>query len=114
MICDRCYHKNVCWLNDRLRINGCTFSKDKSRIVELPCKIGDNLYFPWVYGGTSGIAILEVISFRMYAQGKMLAFIKDPQSDMPIPNCFYEEEFGKIVFLTREEAEDALREGWEK
>lgn len=87
----------------------CKGFKDKSRIVELPCKVGDTLYYPWVYDGTSGIAMLEVFSFGMYVQGRVLTFIEDPESDMPIPNYFREEDFGKTVFLTREEAEEALR-----
>lgn len=75
-----------------------------------PCKVGDDLFYPWVYGGTSGIAILEADSIKVYVEGRSLVFIKNPESDMPRPSYFCEEDFGKTVFLSREEAEKALAE----
>ena len=72
------------------------------------------MYYPWVYGGTSGVAMLEVFSFKIYVQGRVLAVVKDPESDLEMPKQFHLEDFGKTVFLTREEAEEALRKEVQK
>ena len=116
MTCKDCIHYDVCLLGACVEgVTGtCLNYKDKSRIVELPCKVGDTLYYPWAYDGTSGIAMLEVASFGVYWGNEWLAFIEDPESDMPMPNCFSEEDFGKTVFLTREEAKEALRKAAQK
>lgn len=79
-------------------------------LIELPCNIDDTLYYPWIYDGTSGIAILEVSNIKIYVQGRCLVFYKDAESDMPMPNFFTIEDFGKTVFLTKEGAERALKE----
>lgn len=79
-------------------------------VVVPPCKIGDTLYYPWSYDGISGITILEVSCIKIYVQGRCLVFYTDVESDMPMPNCFTIEDFGKTVFLTREEAEKFLEE----
>ena len=124
MTCKDCYHHDACktWINHGETLysdytystEDCPFYKDKSRIVELPCKVGDILYYPWVYGGTSGVAMLEVFSFKIYVQGRVLAVVKDPESDLEMPKQFHLEDFGKTVFLTREEAEEALRKEVQK
>ena len=45
MTCKDCIHYNVCGLNEYKDFNEiCSFFKDKSRIVELPCKIGDKVH----------------------------------------------------------------------
>lgn len=80
-------------------------------VIVPPCKVGDTLFYPWVYGGTSGIAILEADAIRVYVAGRSLVYVKNPESDMPMPSYFREDDFGKTVFLTREEAEKALAEG---
>lgn len=79
-------------------------------VIVPPCKVGDDLYYPWVYGGTSGIAILEADAIKSYVQGRSMVFFKNPESDMRMQSYFREEDFGRIVFLTREEAEKALAE----
>lgn len=109
--CNDCLHYSVCPYKNNLDTTlatRCDNFTDISEWVHLPCKVGDNIYFPWIYGGTLGVAILEVYSIKMYVQGKPLVFIKDPESDMAIPNAFAVDDFGKAVFLTREEAEKAL------
>lgn len=82
---------------------------DNGVIVPL-CKVGDYLFYPWVYGGISGIAILEVDAIKVYVEGRSLVFFKNPESDMPMLSYFREEDFGRTVFFTREEAEKALAE----
>ena len=89
------------YLADYLLANG---------VIVPPCQIDDTLYYPWFYDDTSGIAILEVSCIKTYVQGRCLVFYTDVESDMPMPNCFTIEDFGKTVFLTKEDAEAKLKE----
>ena len=86
------------------------YNVPKEQIIVPPCKVGDTLYYPWIYGGTSGIALLEVSCIKIYVQGRCLVSYNDVESDMPMPSRFTIEDFGKTVFLTKEEAEEKLRE----
>lgn len=92
---------NIEALADYLLANG---------VIVPPCNVGDTLYYPWVYDGISGIAILEVSMVHFYRQGISLVFYDDVQSDMPMPSAFLFDDFGKTVFLTKEEAEAKLKE----
>ena len=83
---------------------------DDGRLVVLPCKVGDTVYCPWAYDENKEIAFTEVESIKIYVNGRPLAFVEDWEIDMPMPTAFYPENFGKTVFLTREEAEKALKE----
>lgn len=96
-------HENCFWsverIADYLLANG---------VIVPPCNVGDYLYYPWHYADTSGVAILEVGKFVI--KGEILVFIIDPESDMPMPCWFGMDDFGKTVFLTPEDAEQALKE----
>ena len=75
-----------------------------------PCKVGDTVYYPWIYDGQCGVAFNKVESIKIYVNGLPLVIVEDWGSDMPMPISFCNEDFGKTVFLTREDAEKALRE----
>jgi len=72
----------------------------EGRLIVLPCKVGDTVY--WI----KGKAILEVYIqwFETNAYGWCACGTYPP---MAIPT-FRFADFGKTVFLTREEAEEAL------
>ena len=121
MACKDCIHYEPCrdtYYNDeeQTRIpfgffeqggidKACAFFKDKSKFIELPCKVGDILYVPtrnfiseyridYFHLGKYGIcystSVIEGISTRLFTDSI--------------------ENIGKTVFLTKEEAEQALRE----
>lgn len=77
--------------------------KDKSEWVHLPCKVGDTIYFDTYRRGENmgvqphKVAKVEVVVSTERQFGSVGAEIPDWQ-------------FGKTVFLTREEAERALGE----
>lgn len=75
-----------------------------------PCKVGDTVYYPWIYDGQCGVAFNKVESIKIYVNGLPLVIVEDWGSDMPMPISFCNEDFGKTVFLTREDAEKALGE----
>lgn len=69
------------------------------RVVVLPCKAGDTVYFA-LLGRIIEKQVFSIVSFsnstRIYCDGTS--------------ECFRPEDIGKTVFLTREEAERALME----
>ena len=92
--CKDCLHDEACeiYAGD-LGENGaekCVCFKDRNRFVELPCKVGDTVY------QTDGIRIYE---------NKIERIIFDTNNI-----GFDETSIGKSIFLTREEAERALKE----
>ena len=92
--CKDCMHEKVCdYFGGDLNEEGaenCVCFKDRNRFVDLPCKVGDTVY------QTDGIRIYE---------NKIERIIFDTNNI-----GFDETSIGKSIFLTREEAEKALKE----
>lgn len=92
--CKDCMHEKVCnFFEGDLNEEGaekCVYFKDRNRFVDLPCKVGDTVY------QTDGIRIYE---------NKIERIIFDTNNI-----GFDETSIGKSIFLTREEAEQALKE----
>lgn len=116
MTCKDCYHNDVCSKKDgttnfygkEYACNDvekrCQNFKDKSRIVELPCDVGDKIYCDGKY-------------FADDCEGKVMKFIVgDVKTNVytyhrgEIDMIFRFSDFGKKVFLTREEAEKSIKE----
>lgn len=83
--------------------NKCVNFKDKTRFVELPCKVGDTVYYVFA----NKIFEKRVTQYReilrkseMVNKWYCVNFSKN--------ETFEDEDIGKTVFLTREEAEKAL------
>lgn len=95
--CKDCMHEEVCNIfSGDLNEDGaekCVCFKDRSRFVELPCKVGDTVF---VVNGFKEIDELEV---DYYVAGKNVISVG------MVDDGEYEVE---TVFLTREEAERAL------
>ncbi len=116
--CKRCEHKKVCdnytanlcnscyWNKDVIKPSNdeCPFFKDKNKIIELPCKVGDSVYY---YSPTLNDILeheVKKIDIRCFADAKIITFGTE------VFGCFGLSDFGKTVFLTREEAEKVLKE----
>ena len=104
--CKDCIHYVVC---DRCPQNDCEVYAPKSRFIELPCAVGDTVY--WVTklcdeNGRQESAIHEgtIISFSLQNDG--LWFYCRYKYGLTFWHKI--EYFGKTVFLTKEEAEKAL------
>lgn len=134
--CNDCYHCEVC----HRRINGidflpitdgkinyrsimlrecndvenhCEYFKDKSTTLDLPCKVGDEVYY---LGGhyerhKTKVYVNEVIKgivdhITIGQKGVPQIDICDDENEWTTFDCV--DDFGKIVFLTKEEAEKAL------
>ena len=137
MTCKDCYHEFVCSLNrDLTRKAICACFKDKSRIVKLPCKIGDTVYVitekhPCYACKCCGdfchkdchikdkqkLVVKEAKVFYFLFQERSNEIQVEVEGTKHLVMHFLHftiEDFGKTVFLTREEAEKALRKEREK
>lgn len=118
--CKDCMHEEVCNIfSGDLNEDGaekCVCFKDRNRFVELPCGVGDTLYMLNRNKSNIQEMTLDKPDIRCHC-------VKDDEFSccMPICNdkengiCAYRfhfdlSEIGKTVFLTREEAEKALKE----
>ena len=82
----------------------CKHFKDRSRFVELPYKLGDSIYEPKRHQITEyQIARIVFYDFGLRME---LRLMKGLLFRVEIK----QEDIGKVVFLTREEAEQALKE----
>ena len=86
----------------------CDHFKDRSRFVELPCMVGDTVY---VLKGEH-IEFAHVIAIYLDSSGGMfdLKIFKEIAINFYISKYNTFENIGKTVFLTLEEAEQALKE----
>ena len=124
--CKDCLHYEAC--TDMLENLGYTVDGDgcgtdkrckcftaRSEWMHLPCKVGDTVYY------TSGKYYNDIIKCRVVAieQNEKEMIIKTQSWDK-LPNIsllqrhdrwFRKDDFFKTVFLTREEAEKALKGG---
>lgn len=85
-----------------------------NKAVELPCKIGDKVYMPWVYDGISGIAEITAMSITIF-DGEFICDTDLASDDINFKQeysygQFRDFDFGTKVFTTREAAEARLAE----
>lgn len=121
--CKDCVHVEVCKFKDLpaplsdsyIRESECIEKrcgdfKDRSRFVELPCRVGDKVYFNNVH-----LRYARVIAIYIDASGGM--FDLDITTNIAtatgyehfINKDYTFEDIGRRLFLTREEAEQALK-----
>jgi hypothetical protein len=93
--CENCIHNDVCDHN-KYGWENCNNYKDKSLCVELPCKVGDTVYW-YNMGG-------EIVEAKIKMVGFAVRHSKGFEYDVPF------DVFGKTVFLTKEEAEQKINE----
>lgn len=106
--CKNCIHGCIC---GRVCMNepyGCGDFKDKSKILELPCKPGDVLYVVEYdaddnksYPDTVKCDNIEIHDYGISVYCKNIYGNYD---------TYVPEDFGEVIFLTRSEAERALEE----
>lgn len=91
------------------RLRELALADKDGRVMVLPCKVGDTV---WIIGSVRGLYSAKVRTFfcghTSGARGSDgdsgIEMIRTTECDIPFRN------FGKTVFLTREEAEEKLKE----
>ena len=115
--CKDCIHQTACF--DWCRGFGeeaelCEHFSDKAEWVHLPCKAGDTIFLPWEWNRENGIARITVLRVVLTEDESYIEtdFDSDDYDYFMKYNCglFWFEDFGKIVFAIKEEAEKALAE----
>ncbi|WP_124098345.1 hypothetical protein [Ruminococcus sp. Marseille-P6503] len=97
MTCNDCIHCEVCNHKDKI----CDLYKDKSFIAELPCKVGDTVYF-----------IKAAFSYFQDPKPEKVRKIELYDDEIMIrtqSRTFKGTAIGDIVFLNKESAEEALK-----
>ena len=113
MTCKDCVHYEVC---EALEQNGisrihpslCGCFKDKSKFIELPCKVGDKVWFikfMWNYAKQPISAM--VCGIKTFSSSGTFTFTALTYENN-VSRSFINQDIGKTVFLTKEEAEQAL------
>ena len=112
MLCKDCVHYEVCkdyvesaldglqYNDSQMNGDDCEFFKDRSRFVELPCKVGDLIYIIKKARGLS-VRGAKVNSITITESGKIQV------------SCYRSSFIGlwsDDAFATKEEAEQALKE----
>lgn len=82
--------------------------EEQGRLIKLPCKVGDTVFY------INGTLILEyeIVSFSIDRTGAWLMYGEHyvDENDRTYSYNFETDKIGKTVFLTREEAEEKLKE----
>ena len=83
-------------------------------VIVPPCKVGEMIYLPWKFDGVKSIACLTVthIIFDREHNFVKTDFHTDDEAYYDKYKCgSYEfEDFGKTLFLTKDQAEQKLKE----
>ena len=83
--------------------------EEQGRLVKLPCKVGNTVYVISM-GKIISLVVEEISTF--YVKNEKIINVKCKNAD--IFRNYIEREFGRVVFLTKEEAEAKLKELWKE
>ena len=126
--CKDCYHQKACqsmleaqgycvsenFIGDATR---CDTFKDKSLVLDLPCKVGEIVYHINTFSSRNPIIKEVEVDALHITSGKnkrghnkpSYVLVRDIMMQS-LSTRIYFEEFGKTLFLTKESAEQALKE----
>lgn len=82
--------------------------EEQGKLLKLTCAVGDTVYVILPHDSHLTIAQINKIEVKRTIYGKICYFI-EPVSYRGHLYRYFENDFGKTVFLTREEAEAALK-----
>lgn len=102
--CNNCIYREIC-PGYHVTMPDCKLYKDEALFLELPCKVGDTVwYHKIIMDGKSSVVIehSEVKQISINSHGAWLVIEYCHTLDV--------EDIGKTVFLTHEEAQQALKE----
>lgn len=112
MKCEHCYHGKVCKGSGvEIVADECEHFRDAKKVIELPCKVGDTVYFIkscFFYAKSSMQGTVCMI--RTFSESNTFTFGVIMESSSQ-ERSFTNFDIGKTVFLTPEAAQKALEEG---
>lgn len=115
MKCENCIHTKPCGEYQQkflshlknLKVTDCPYYKDKDKVIELPCKVGDTVYGIFA----KEVYPKEITRFEINPYTKPQLWIGTKFDFASESINRWDLAIGKTVFLTRKEAEKALKEG---
>ena len=95
---------------EQLKAENAALRERLEKTVELKVKVGDTIYMPWVWHGSSGIAGIIVREIQIVDGGVKHYITSFTTDDLAYAahykfGKFQEDYFGKMVFNTREAEE---------
>lgn len=86
--------------------------EEQGLLIRLPCKVGERLFAIWNANGHWHIVPVDVkeISIGIYMETKMIQVKVEQISSRGRLFNFYNNDFGEVIFRSREEAEKKLKE----
>ena len=122
MTCEDCLYYNFCanqygdtdYFDDEDIVSDvrqyCNQAEDKTKYIKLPCKVGDTVYFiKSAFSYAKAPMKGTVIGFKTFEKDLTLTFTVTMQGSLQTRH-FTERDLEKTVFITQEEAEQALKE----
>lgn len=82
--------------------------EEQGKLLKLPCAVGDGFYCLWRNKGQNPIQKMQVKKIEIHER-KGIVIQMEFVGNRGCLFRFYEDDFGKTVFLTKEEAEAALK-----
>ncbi len=83
--------------------------EEQGKLLELPCAVGDRSFVVWQKKGQNPIRKMELKKIEIH-ESKRKVYQMEFTGNKGCWFKFHDDDFGKTVFLTREEAESALEE----
>ena len=103
--CKVCYRTQVEGIPECTEVRDCEHFKDSNKFVELPCKVGDKVYYFFSDSNYKKYEVCKIVGFHI--DKYRTAF----KIELCGYKCLVDTEFlGEKIFLTREEDEQALKE----
>ena len=114
MTCQDCVHYEVCLVwNGYKQMEAtlfCGHFKDKSKFIELPCKVGDTVWFiKFAFSYAKRPIPVMICGMKTFSNNGAFTFMALTVENN-INRNFTNYDIGRTVFLTKEEAEQALKE----
>lgn len=86
-----------------------------SILVEMPCKVGQTIYYHFQFSNKSILPFTRKAKVKkIYCSNNKMKFVVDAEltdaKEKGVMKSFDFDDFGKTVFLTREDAEKKLEE----
>ena len=112
--CKDCVHYKLCGVFGYVSpVESCGFYTDRSRFVELPCKVGDTVYIydPDLIYNPSVVEKAKVLLIQIHSKDDIRIFLCDEHCDKFWITL---DTFIKGVKFNKEEAEQALNKTGDK
>ena len=106
--CDHCWHLGII----REKLARLEDLEEQGRLIELPCKIGDTVYYINTHNRLSLFknTVYEAKVARFVTTRYGTSIVIQIRNEYGCTELYSEDNYNKTVFLTREEAEAALKE----